>query len=101
MNFRDFHQMSTNHEFSLNQRIDKTKVRVEIDGHAITPIYIHLSEGIYIEHNNDVFRDMYYLKEEISNVRNVIQGMILEEFMIWNLFSQENLIWEKVIYNYK
>ena len=64
MNFRDFHQMSTNHEFSLNQRIDNTKVRIEIDGHARSPIFIHLSDGKYIEHNNDVFRNMYYLKED-------------------------------------
>lgn len=64
MNFRDFHQMTSGHEFSLTQKIDNTKVRIEIDGHARNPIYIHLNEGKYIEHNNDIFRDMYYLKED-------------------------------------
>ena len=32
INFRDFHQMTTNHEFLLKQKIDKNKIRIEVDG---------------------------------------------------------------------
>ena len=64
INFRDFHQMTTNHEFNLKQRIDKTKVRIEVDGNAANPIYLFCNAGNYIEHYNDVFRNMFYIKEE-------------------------------------
>jgi len=64
VNFRDFHTMSTNHEFFLRQVIDKTKVRIEVDGNGATPIYMYASEGNYIEHYNDTFRNMFYLKED-------------------------------------
>lgn len=64
VNFRDFHQMTTNHNFSLNQKIEKNKVRLEVDGNASTPIYFYVNYGEYTEHTNNVFRNMYYLKEE-------------------------------------
>lgn len=64
LNFRDFHYMTPNHNFSLKQKPDKNKIRIEIDGKASTPIYIYVNDGIYIEHANDVFKNMYYLKEE-------------------------------------
>lgn len=64
INFRDFHQMRTNHEFLLKQKIDKNKVRIEVDGKANTPIYMFLNDGEYIMHENDTFRNMFYLKEE-------------------------------------
>lgn len=64
MNFRDFHTMNTNHEFNLKQVIKGKKVKVEIDNNSDNPIYMHISEGEYIEHNNDTFRNMYYLEEE-------------------------------------
>ncbi len=64
VNFRDFHTMSTNHEFELRQVVDKSKVRVEIDSNASTPIYMYVDGANYIEHHNDTFRNMYYLKED-------------------------------------
>ena len=64
VNFRDFHHMTTNHEFALKQNVDKNKVRLEIDGNASTPIYLYVSDGEYIQHENDIFRNMFYLKEE-------------------------------------
>ena len=64
INFRDFHQMTPNHQISLKQKNDKNKIRIEVDGNASTPIYIYLNDGEYIEHENDVFRNMLYLKEE-------------------------------------
>ncbi len=64
LNFRDFHGLNTNHNYSLKQKIDKSKVRVEIDGNAVTPIYMHVSNSNYIEHFDDTFSNMYYLKED-------------------------------------
>ena len=64
LNFRDFHKMNTDHNFTLKQECTKNKVRVEIDGNASIPIYLFTTDGIYIEHNNDIFKNMFYLKEE-------------------------------------
>ena len=64
MNYRDFHRDNYNHEYSLNEKIEGNKVRVTIDGNKISPIYMYLKEGKYIEHQNDIFRNMYYIQEE-------------------------------------
>lgn len=64
MNFRDFHTMTTNHEFILKQNIRDKKVKIEIDENPNNPIYMHISDGNYFRHNNDTFRNMYYLEEE-------------------------------------
>ena len=64
LNFRDFHRMSTNHNFELKQIINKNKVKVVIDKNAAYPIYMKMSEGIYIEHKNDTFNNMFYIEEE-------------------------------------
>lgn len=62
MNFRDFHSMTSNHNFKLEQNIEGTKVEIKIDNH--NPIYMKINDGNYIEHHNDTFKNMYYLKEE-------------------------------------
>ena len=64
INFRDFHTMTTNHEFSINQKINGKKVKLEIDNNSNNPVYMHISDGEYIEHYNDTFRNMYYIEEE-------------------------------------
>ena len=64
VSFRDFHQMNTNVYYTLNQQIDGRKVRIEVNGNAKTPIYTYVSEGNYIEHINDTFQNIYYLKED-------------------------------------
>ncbi len=64
INFRDFHTVNTDHIFKLKQNINENKVRIEVDENSYTPIYINLSEGIYIKHENDIFRDMFYIEEE-------------------------------------
>ena len=63
-NFRDFHQMSTNHYFTIKQNINKNKVKIIIDENSQTPIYMNISEGKYIEHTNDIFSNMFYIEEE-------------------------------------
>ena len=35
-----------------------------VDDNSTTPIYINLSEGKFIEHNNDSFKNMFYVEEE-------------------------------------
>lgn len=62
VNFRNFHGMMTNHEFHINQKNDNNKVKIQIDENI--PIYLKISQGNYIEHQNDTFWNMYYLKEE-------------------------------------
>ena len=64
VNFRDFHTMSTNREYKLNQVISNTKVKLTIDENIQYPIYMYMTEGKYIEHFNDTFRNMYYIEEE-------------------------------------
>ena len=64
LNFRDFHSASTDHEFSLVQSIKQRKVKAIIDENKTTPVYFYASEGEYIEHHNDTFRNMYYLWED-------------------------------------
>ena len=62
VNFRDFHTTTPNAEFELKQEIKDTKVKLIINNQM--PVYIKLSEGKYVEHINDTFRNMYYLEEE-------------------------------------
>ena len=64
MNFRDFHCMSTNHEYNIEQKIQENKIRVIVDGNKTTPVYIFSKEGKYIEHHNDIFKGMFYIEEE-------------------------------------
>ena len=64
MNFRDFHCMNSNHEFSLLQNTTGTKVKAIIDENKTTPVYFYLSEGNYVPHENDTFYNMYYIEEE-------------------------------------
>ena len=64
INFRDFHTMSTNHQFNIKQEIKNSKVKLEIDDYANYPVYFYMSKGNYIQHFNDTFNNMYYIEEE-------------------------------------
>ena len=64
VNFRDFHSMSTEHIFNIKQEIKGQKVKLIIDNNPQTPIYINISEGNYIKHDNDIFNNMFYIEEE-------------------------------------
>ena len=64
MNFRDFHTMNTNHEYKLEQTINDRKVKLVIDNNSHFPVYMYMSEGKYVEHFNDTFKNMYYIEEE-------------------------------------
>lgn len=64
VSFRNFHHMNTNVRYDISQKIDDRKVRLEINGNAQNPVYTYVSEGNYIEHKNDTFENIYYLKED-------------------------------------
>ena len=63
INFRDFHTINSGHKFDLQQERDENKVKVIVDGENKTPIYMNLSEGRYVEHENDRFNNMFYKEE--------------------------------------
>ena len=62
MNFRDVHGMNNNHFYSLEQEVNNNKIEIKIDGG--NPIYMNISEGNYIQHQNDIFGGMFYIEEE-------------------------------------
>ena len=64
VNFRDFHSMNTNHNFEIAQEIKSNKIKLVIDKNISHPIYMKVSEGNYIKHNNDTFYNMFYIEEE-------------------------------------
>ena len=64
VNYRDFHTMSTNHVYTVQQDIKDKKVKLIIDNNNQTPVYMNITEGKYIEHQNDYFKNMYYIEEE-------------------------------------
>ncbi len=64
VNFRDFHKMNTEHEYNLKQEIRGRKVKVILDNNSQTPIYLYSNTGSYIEHENDNFKNMFYIEEE-------------------------------------
>ena len=64
VNFRGFHTTNNKDIINLRQEIDNNKVKLIIDNNSQYPVYTYLSEGKYIKHENDMFRNMYYLEEE-------------------------------------
>lgn len=64
MNLRDFHTMYTNTDFQLKQEVKQGKIKIVVNNNNSFPIYIKCSDGEYIEHKNDIFRNMYYIEEE-------------------------------------
>lgn len=104
VNFRDFHTMNTNHNYKLSQTIDNRKVKLTIDDNNYNPVYMYATEGNYIEHYNDIFKNMYYIEEEkrgfypeedlIVTGRYEIQLLPKEEKEICFICSLENNIEE-------
>ncbi len=64
LNFRDFHKDSYNHEFEIEQYEENRKLKTIIDKNTETPIYINVSDGKYVKHENDTFKNMFYIEEE-------------------------------------
>ncbi len=64
VHFRDFHCTTPNATFNLQQEIKERKVKLVVNNRNSTPVYFYASEGIYREHQNDTFHNMYYVEEE-------------------------------------
>ena len=64
LNFRDFHTETCNHDFVIKQEEKERKLKVELDRQDKNPIYIYSSAGKYIKHENDSFKNMFYIEEE-------------------------------------
>ena len=64
LNFRDFHRESFNHQFDIKQEEKDGKLKLIIDGNSSHPIYIKVSDSEYIKHENDSFKNMFYIEEE-------------------------------------
>lgn len=64
ISYRNAHVADINHQYDVKEEIDKNNVKVVLDGHSENPINMYMSEGKYIEHNNDIFRGMFYIEEE-------------------------------------
>ena len=64
VNFRDFHTVNENHQFNISQNIKDNKVKIVLDNYSQVPIYMHLSDGKYIEQYNNIFNNMFYIEEE-------------------------------------
>ena len=64
VNFRGFHTTNNSNSFDVKQTIENNKVKIVFDNNPQQPIYTYLSDGKYIKHDNDIFRNMYYIEEE-------------------------------------
>ena len=64
VNYRDFHTMSINHTYNVIQDVKEKKVKLIIDNNIETPVYMNITDGKYIEHYNDSFKNIYYIEEE-------------------------------------
>ena len=64
VNFRGFHTTNTSNNFDVRQNIENSKVKLTINNNNSHPVYLYMSDGRYIEHNGDMFRNMYYIEEE-------------------------------------
>ena len=45
-------------------KIKNKKVKLIIDENPQTPVYMNISEGSYIKHENDTFTNMFYIEEQ-------------------------------------
>lgn len=64
LNNRDFHSVSFNKSFFINQTVNNRLVDVVIDNSSNHHIFMNCSEGKYIIKENDSFKNMYYMEEE-------------------------------------
>ncbi len=64
VNNRGFHEVNQKEYIPITQQIVGNKVKMVVDSKTQNPIYMKVSEGNYIKHENDFFRGMYYVEEE-------------------------------------
>jgi len=64
INFRDFHATNKDENIPFSQEINGNKIKMKVESRSTHSIYMNISEGKYISHENDIFRNMYYIEEE-------------------------------------
>ena len=64
INYRNMHNLSNNWNFEIKQKTSQTSTKIVVDGHRNHPIYLKISEGQYTPFENDLFKNMYYIREE-------------------------------------
>ena len=64
INFRNIHELTPTIDFEVKQKMDKTSIKITIAGAKNHPIYMQMSEGTYTPFENDLFKNMYYIREE-------------------------------------
>ena len=64
VNFRDFHCVNKDENIGIRQQIKDKKVKIIINDNASCPLYMNCSEGVYIKHEGDMFKGMFYPEEE-------------------------------------
>lgn len=69
LNFRDFHSDTYEHDFKVKQEEINKKIKVVLDDNKNTPIYMNVSDGEYIPHTNDSFKNMFYIEEQKRGFR--------------------------------
>jgi len=88
LNFRDFHCINANHNFTVKQIHYGNKVKLIIDDNSQNPIYFNCTEGKYIKHIDDTFYNMYYPKEEERGFEAVENHVVPGVFNI-NIYPNE------------
>ena len=64
INYRNIHNLSTNYNFDVKQKVTQTTTKIVVDGNKNHPIYMKISDGYYNPFENNLFKNMYYIKEE-------------------------------------
>ncbi len=79
LNFRNYHYTMTNHNFKINQVYKNEKLEVILDDNILNKIYIKVTDAKYIKHENNGYKNMFYLEEEsrgfVSEENHAIPGI--------------------------
>ena len=64
LNFRNYHYTMTNHDFKIKQTYRNNKLEVILDENTSNTIYLRVSGARYIQHENNSYKNMFYVEEE-------------------------------------
>jgi len=64
VNFRDFHSISKDKDFTVKQEVNGRKVKLILEDCTAHPMFMYITEGKYVETPNDRYNNMYYPEEE-------------------------------------
>ena len=81
LNFRDFHKLNGEHYYDIDLSLDGSKAKIYIDKVRDIPIYMYCSDSRVIAHDHDIFKNMYFIKEEergFDNKEDLIVPLVYE-----------------------